>query len=69
VYALQTVVSSFVFVFAIVLSVLVRYVDSDYPFGTFKHFLIRAICIFDVLISFSVYIYIFQIRDYQKKSG
>jgi hypothetical protein len=41
VYDLYFVVCSFVlFLSAIVLSVL-RYTDSDYPFGIFKHFLLQ----------------------------
>ena len=44
VYILQIVVCPFVlFLLAIVLSVL-RFTDSDYPFGIFKLFLIRQIC-------------------------
>ena len=40
VYVLQIVVCPFVlFLLAIVLSVLLRYTDSDYPFGIFKLFL------------------------------
>ena len=40
-YVLLIVVCSFVlFLLAIVLSVLLRYADSDYPFGIFKLFLI-----------------------------
>ena len=40
VYVLQIVVCPFLlFLFAIVLSVLLRYTDSDYPFGIFKLFL------------------------------
>jgi len=40
-YVLQIVVCSFVlFLLAIVLSVLPRYTDSDYPLGIFKLFLI-----------------------------
>jgi hypothetical protein len=41
VYVLQIVVSPFIFYFqvAIVLSVLLRYTDYDYPFGIFKLFL------------------------------
>jgi hypothetical protein len=39
-YVLQIVVCPFVlFLLAIVLSVLLRYTDSDYPFGIFKLFL------------------------------
>ena len=41
VYVLQTVVYPFVlFLLAIVLSVLFRYTDSDYPFGIFKLFFV-----------------------------
>jgi hypothetical protein len=44
VYALQIVVCPFVlFPLAIVLSVLLRYTVSDYPFGIFKLFL-QTIC-------------------------
>jgi hypothetical protein len=40
VYVLQIVVCPFVlFLLAIVLSVLLRYTDSDYPFGIFKLFI------------------------------
>ena len=43
VYVLQIVVCPFVlFLLAIVLSVLLRYTDSDYPFGIFKLFLQRV---------------------------
>jgi hypothetical protein len=39
-YALKVVVCPFVlFLLAIVLSVFIRYTDSDYPFGIFKLFL------------------------------
>ena len=44
VYVLQIVVCPFVlFLLAIVLSVLLRYTDSDYPFGIVKLFLIGKI--------------------------
>jgi len=43
-YVLLIVVCPFVlFILAIVLSVFLRYTDSDYPFGVFKLFLVASI--------------------------
>jgi hypothetical protein len=48
---LKVVVCSFVlFLLAIVLSVLLRFTDSDYPFGIFKLFLLMIVCLVAVLL-------------------
>jgi hypothetical protein len=51
-YALLIVVCSFVlFLLTIVLSVLLRYTDSDYPFVIFKLFFSQHVCFLDLYFS------------------
>jgi hypothetical protein len=47
-FDIQILITSLWYLVAIVLSVLLRYTDSDYPFGIFKLFLdqIRVLCVF-----------------------
>jgi hypothetical protein len=57
------------FLLAIVLSVLLRYTDSDYPFGIFKLFFSKQVDIISIIILFwavsSIYQYVLK-RKYKK---
>jgi hypothetical protein len=55
-YVLLIVACPFVpFLLAIVLSVLLQFTDSDYPFGIFKLFLVLYVCFVDHCLSFCTF--------------
>jgi len=70
-YVLQIVVCPFVlFLLAIVLSVLLRYTDSDYPFGIFKLFLANLIIFISYLfILIIVFVVIHKVYRQRKTQG